>query len=42
MKLTDTQRDQWVEIYQQYRRAGHGPVYAAGIATGIVVDGLPF
>jgi hypothetical protein len=42
MKLTDTQRDQWIEIYQQYRKAGHSPVYAARIATDIVVDGLPF
>jgi hypothetical protein len=42
MKLTDTKRAEWTGIYKQYRRAGHGPVYAARIATGIVVDGLPF
>lgn len=41
-RMTDEQRNQWVDIYQQYRRGGHGARYAAQIATGIVVDGLPF
>ena len=41
-KLTEEQCAEWTSIYKQYRSAGHGPVYAARIATGIVVDGLPF
>lgn len=41
-KLTTAQLAEWQSIYKQYRRAGHSPVYAARIASGIVVDGLPF
>ena len=41
-KLTPEQLAEWRGIYKQYRRAGHGPVYAARIASGIVIDGLPF
>lgn len=41
-KLTPAQLAEWRSIYKQYRRAGHGHSYAAWIATGIVVDGLPF
>lgn len=41
-KLTAAQLAKWRSIYRQYRAAGHSPVYAARIASGIVVDGLPF
>lgn len=41
-KLNPEQLAEWIGIYKQYRRAGHDPVYAARIATSIVVDGLPF
>lgn len=41
-KLTPEQLAEWRSIYKQYRRAGHDPVYAARIATGIVIDCLPF
>ena len=40
--MSNEQRAEWIGIYKQYRRAGHSPVYAARIATGIVVDGQPF
>lgn len=40
--MNNEQRAEWIGIYKQYRAAGHGPVYAARIATGIVIDGLPF
>lgn len=40
--MSKEQRIEWTAIYKQYRAGGHGPVYAARIATGIVVDGLPF
>jgi hypothetical protein len=40
--MDEQQRAEWVGIYKQYRKAGHCPVYAARIATGIVIDGLPF
>ena len=40
--MNNEQRAEWIGIYKQYRRAGHGPVYASRIASGIVLDGLPF
>ena len=42
IEMNEQQRAEWIGIYKQYRAAGHGPVYAAQIASGIVIDGQPF
>ncbi len=33
---------EFINVYRQYRRAGHPRSYAARIAYGIAVQGLPF
>lgn len=40
--MTQEQRQEWKQVYRQYRNAGHTRKVAASVARSIAVYGTPF